>query len=463
MKCIFWNIRGITNASSRLTLKRLININNPDLVFIAEPWMDFKNVPSNWLKRLNLKLFAMNERLDKHPNFWCFCKMDMNPSIINYDDQHISFSIDSNNLVLGFSVVYAATNYIDRRRLWSSLDTLIIDTPWCFIGDFNAIIESGEYKGDSCTASIPMKEFLSWSDSNHLVHVPTMGNQYTWNNCKKGKKLIEKRLDRAMCNFKWIGSCIKTSCHTLTKANSEHYPILLNFNFNDIKYISQFKFKSMWTNHSDCMEIVGETWNTRIYGCPMYILNKKLRILKSKLKDWNKNHFGKVQEKVKETELNLMNIQQAIATKGYYDNLRIHEKNAQEEYNKALDFEEQFWKEKAIINWCTNGDRNTKFFHRYVAIKRTTNLINAITINDVVHTHMDTIEKHFLNHFHQLFNKNVVMQDNGLVKGTIPNLINKDTTKTLTSVPNEVEIKEAVMSIKKDGALGPDGFGVVVF
>ncbi|XP_058734231.1 uncharacterized protein LOC131605962 [Vicia villosa] len=389
--------------------------------------------------------------------------MDMNPSILKYDDQHISFTIDSNNLVLGFSVIYAVTNYIDRRRLWSCLGPLINDTPWCFIGDFNAIIEYGEYKCASCPATTHMKEFLSWSDSNHLVHVPTMGNQYTWNNGRKVKKLTEKRLDKAICNFKWIDCYIKTSCHTLTKANSDHYHILLNFNFNDIKYISQIKFKNMWTNHSDCREIVEKTWNTRIYGCPMYILDKKLRILKSKLKDWNKNHFGKVQEKVKEAEINLMNIQQAIVNKEYDDTLRNHEKNPQEEYNKALDFEEQFWKENARINWCTDGDRNTKFFHRYAAIKRSPNTINAITINDVVHTNMDTIEKHFLDHFHQLFNKNVVLQDNGLVEETIPNLINEDTNKTLTSIPTEMEIEEAVMSLNEDGAPGTDGSGAVFF
>lgn len=71
---------------------------------------------------------------------------------------------------------------------------------------------------------------------------------------------------------------------------------------------------------------------------------------------------------------------------------------------------------------------------------------------------MDSIENHFLDHFQQLFSKNVVLQDNGLVEETIPNLINEDTNNTLTLMPTNLEIKEDVMSLNKDGVPGSDGF-----
>lgn len=86
--------------------------------------------------------------------------------------------------------------------------------------------------------------------------------------------LLKKILGRDICNFKWIDSCNKTSCHTLIKSNLDHYPILLKFNFNDVKYTSQFKFMNMWTNNLDCREIMEKTWSTRIYGYLMYILDK---------------------------------------------------------------------------------------------------------------------------------------------------------------------------------------------
>ena len=55
----------------------------------------------------------------------------------------------------------------------------------------------------------------------------------------------------------------------------------------------------MWTLHKDCLNLVSQTWHSKVYGCPVYVLDKNLRILKANLKEWNKNSFGNVQEKVK--------------------------------------------------------------------------------------------------------------------------------------------------------------------
>src|ERR1044072_1065756 len=121
MKSLFWNIRGIANHPSRLALKRLITSHKPDLIFIAKPWMLFENFPSFWLHRLGLKLFAVNNRGNLNPNLWCLCSNHLHPSILDIDDQQISFSISDNQLTFGFNVVYASTNYLLRRNLWSKL------------------------------------------------------------------------------------------------------------------------------------------------------------------------------------------------------------------------------------------------------------------------------------------------------------------------------------------------------
>ncbi|CAI8591297.1 unnamed protein product [Vicia faba] len=329
--CIFWNIRGIANASSRLALKRLISVNNLDLVLVAEPWMDFSKFLQTWLKKLNLKLFAMNYTHDLLPNLWCFCKSNITPTVLLRDSQHVSFTIVDNNKVFGY--------------------------PWCFIGDFNSIIEAEEYHGSNTPDSTPMKDFHSWSDTDHLIHLPTMGNPFTWSNGRLGRKHSEKRLDRAVCNFHWIDTCSSTSCHTLVKNKSDHYPLLLNFEYNDPKVTSNFKFMNMWTLHKDCLNLVSQTWHSKVYGCHVYVLDKNLRILKANLKEWNKNSFGNVQEKVKIAEDNLIKIQDTLASQGYSEVLQHQEKEPQEALNEALDIEEAFWKEKARVNWCTNGDR----------------------------------------------------------------------------------------------------------
>jgi len=52
--------------------------------------------------------------------------------------------------------------------------------------------------------------------------------------------------------------------------------------------------------------------------------------------------------------------------------------NAQMKLDEALNMQEAFWKEKAKVNWHTDGDRNTNYFHRLAKIKNTNKLITSI-------------------------------------------------------------------------------------
>ena len=117
MKCLYWNIRGLANNPSRLALKNLILKEKPDIVLIAEPWMNIEAFPRNWFQRLNFKLFAMNNRDTLLPNLWCFCLSHLNPSILEVDDQHVSFKLNENGKEFAMATVYASTCYLRRRHL----------------------------------------------------------------------------------------------------------------------------------------------------------------------------------------------------------------------------------------------------------------------------------------------------------------------------------------------------------
>jgi hypothetical protein len=390
--------------------------------------MKFDDLLRRWLLNLNLKVFAMNSRNSLLPNLWCLCKIDINPTVLDFDDQQVTFTIPLDDKILAISAIYASTNYLHRRNLWSALNNLQTQHafPWCFIGDYNVILGSHEHRGRTLPARMPMTEFQSWTDSFNLFHLPTKGAVFTWNNGRGGARHTEKRLDRAVCNQLWLDTCCVTDVTTLVKHKSDHFPLLLSFQTAANTIVSNFKFHKMWTRHPDCKDLVVSTWNTNVVGCPMYILSQKLKLLKSRLKVWNKESFGNVDDAVRTAEQTLHNIQNNIQASGPTDALLIEEKNVHGMLEEALNRQEMFWQEKAKINWHLNGDRNTKYFHRLVKIKNTTKTITSLQDGDNILTDYNQISDHIINYYKNLFCSNLVLQDSAIIDDVIPSLVTTD-------------------------------------
>lgn len=167
---------------------------------------------------------------------------------------------------------------------------------------------------------------------------------------------------------------------------------------------------------------------------------------------------------MKDAEKNVVEIQTKIQQEGHTDSLISQEKNAQKAMEGALKIQDWFWQEKAKVNWHTDGDRNTTYFHRVTKIKNATKLISSLRINDQVTTNQQLISDHIVHYYKNLFCANsVVLQDLFLAEEAIPNLVNDNINTMLTMIPSQVEIKKAVFDLNKDGAPGPDGFGAFFY
>jgi hypothetical protein len=390
--------------------------------------MNFDDFPKRWLVNLNLKLFVVNTRINHLPNIWCLCKINLNPIVLSVDDQFVAFTILENDKLLAFSAIYASTNYVNRRKLWESLNTLQSThvLPWCFLGDFNVILGAHEHRGRFSPARLPMDEFKAWTDSFNLYHLPTRGAVFTWNNGRGGSRHTEKRLDRVICNQDWLSLCTVTAVTALIKHKSDHLPLLLDFQLSTTSFAPNFKFMRMWTLHPDCRNVISDCWKIVLFGCPMSILNQKLKLLNFKLKEWNKKSFGNVNEIVTSAEHNLQVIQENIQLNGPSDLLLADEKSANIVLEDALSKQEVFWQEKAKLNWHLSGDRNTKFFHIIAKIKTTTKTISSLQDGDNVITDQNHIADHIVSYYKSLFCTNLVLQESLLADEVIPNLISDD-------------------------------------
>lgn len=62
--------------------------------------------------------------------------------------------------------------------------------------------------------------------------------------------------------------------------------------------MSRFKFEKMWISNPSFFDLVRDTWSLEIKGSPQFILYLKLKILRKKLRDWNKEAFGLINVKI---------------------------------------------------------------------------------------------------------------------------------------------------------------------
>lgn len=76
--------------------------------------------------------------------------------------------------------------------------------------------------------------------------------------------------------------------------------------------VTQFKFLETWSIHSDCRRHVKSIWTKEVVGCRMFILTKRLQMLKQALRELNRNTFGNVSNNVRCAEEALGKIQSLI-------------------------------------------------------------------------------------------------------------------------------------------------------
>lgn len=186
-------------------------------------------VPLSFWKQLKLKPFVINERIGNLLNLWGLCSENLNPTVLTVLFQHVSLSVCIDNFPVYVAAIYASTSHVLRRQLWLNLANLQqnYQGPWCYMGDFNAVLGSHEQNGNCLPLRASCDEFQAWTDCCHLTHLNTRGSDFTWSNGRKGRAFSERKLDRTVCNNDWIAFWNSSSCCTLPRSKSDHHPLLL--------------------------------------------------------------------------------------------------------------------------------------------------------------------------------------------------------------------------------------------
>ena len=140
----------------------------------------------------------------------------------------------------------------------------------------------------------------------------------------------------------------------------------------------------MWLKVKGFKDIMKSWWEEDNFsGSSSFILAEKLKVLKFKLKEWNRDIFGRVEFR-KDLALNQVEFWDAKekTSKLSLDELETR-KEAREEYEKWVLLEEKTWRQKSRKVSLKEDDRNMGFFHKIVNAHRRKNNVEKIRINGV--------------------------------------------------------------------------------
>lgn len=209
--------------------------------------------------------------------------------------------------------VYAPCEADGKRALWESIRQLKDLKPgglWCILGDFNSIrhpserVSTSQREGDHNSIT----EFNDWLSDLAVEEVAWVGRKFTWIRPNGNAK---SKLDRFFVSDDWASKWPDSTQYVLDRDFSDHCPILLRAKTVDWGP-KPFRVLDCWLKDKTFQNVVKETWkNTHPRGWGGISLKAKIKTLKQRLKQWNKDHYGDTLKRVQQIQKELNNLEAA--------------------------------------------------------------------------------------------------------------------------------------------------------
>lgn len=110
----------------------------------------------------------------------------------------------------------------------------------------------------------------------------------------------------------------------------------------------------------------------------MYLLHKRLKHIKLRLKEWNQKDFGNIFEENNSVEIKMLELNKAMINDGFHKYKSEQADKYHMVWENLCKEEEIFWRQKSSIQWLKEGEKNTRFFHRSTMADKAHNRISMI-------------------------------------------------------------------------------------
>ncbi|KAL2235520.1 UNVERIFIED_CONTAM: hypothetical protein Sindi_1284200 [Sesamum indicum] len=384
--------------------------------------------------------------------------------ILDSADQFIHCRVtnmaDNESVII--TVVYGASEVIDRRNLWTALETLAqqcSDIPWMVGGDFNTVRDLNEVCGISGDIRMATEEFNAGILEAGLIPLPMQGEWFTWHNCSTSMRSLWKRLDRILINDRWLARFPSAYYHSLTPRTSDHSPLVLH---GDIQQHNggMFRFDNYLAHSPEFIHNVQNIWHHEIVGIPMYAVTRKLKALKPVFRLQRRNK-GDLTMNVQLAKGFLDEAQQLVSSDRQNELYLLLEHCCRVVYAKAAKLEQIMLQQRAKMQWMKDGDQCSRVFFRKIAQRRVMRRILQINDeNGFTHTDLGEIAHEFVSYYQNLLGgtRRRLSVDIRYLRPWARHCITDEEANQLLLPLSADDVKQAVFDIADDKAPGPDGY-----
>lgn len=387
ISCILvWNVRGLNGKSHRDTVRDLIAAIKPDIVCLQETKIQ------NMTMRITLS--TLGTGLDQQVVLpasgtrggiliaWssAVCR-----AITYRIDTYSTSVLFQNNSGIQWwcTTVYGPNDDTQKVQFLDELRAVRAACvgPWMIAGDFNLIYRA-EDKNNSNLDRAMMGHFKRAINDLELKEVDLLGRRFTWSNEREVPTLV--RLDRVFCTSEWELAFPNHLLLSTAAGISDHCPLVLNLRGNGPGK-RRFHFETFWPKLPGFVKTVMQAWNSVLDSasvCPLERLAAKFLATSRAVQSWSQRNVGNVTTRLEQAREILLRLQ--IAQERH--TLTTEEdwlcRQLRQHTLALASLHRTIIRARSRIDWLSEGDSNTNFFHSHARFRKRKNFIAALQEGD---------------------------------------------------------------------------------